>query len=154
MLNERTFDQLAPPDQALVIFSGLAPEADIGKLTSFAEPKIDLATARIRFIDAGNYGVELYFIPREPIGESLKVHLRLESSESEASMWELSPHNPTTGWLPDQIAAVTRTIPYSKPMAMAAVGLADFGTPRPRFLQSEDSRGVLFVLGPDNLVLD
>jgi hypothetical protein len=49
---------------------------------------------------------------------------------------------------------VVDTIQYNKQLEAAVIGLSDYVTPRPNFLQPEGSPGVLFLLSPDCLALD
>jgi hypothetical protein len=143
---------LAGADRALLAYAGLSDYADLGKLTNFSLPSIDLVAARVLPLDPAEYRLELYFRPREVIGEELQVYLGLQTSDQGAVVTNIVPKIPTTAWELNKIAVINRRIHCPGKLEAVAVGLSDFATPEPRFLQPEGQETNLYFLGPSELV--
>ena len=154
LMNQEAFAGLAPPDRALAVFAGLVSGSEIGKLTTFSPPRIDLAAGQISRTDSAGYRVELYFIPREPIEHRLRIVLLLESETPEATPVEITPRAPATGWLPGQIATVSRAIHHPGLLTSVSIGLVERTGGSQRHLKLIDSDSDFFTLGPAQLKID
>jgi len=142
---------LAGVDRALLVYAGLSDGTDLGKLTNFALPSIDFVAARVSPLDSVEYRLELYFRPREVIREELQVYLGLQISGQGPVATNIVPKTPTTAWELNKIAVINRKIHCPGKLEAVAVGLSDFATPLPRFLQPEGQETNLYFLGPAEL---
>jgi len=154
LLGTNPRSQLGSADRALLAYTGLTEESELATLTTFGPPAIDLAGARIARRDSVEYQLELYFLPREVVRRELWVYLHLESTDRGATPLEIVPREPTTTWTPGRIVALSRTIHYPARLEKVAVGLADFATSPPSFIQPEESSGNLFFLEPPEPIRD
>jgi len=142
---------LAGADRALLVYAGLSDDSDLSKLTNFSRPSIDLVAARVSPLDSVEYRLELYFRPREVISEELQVYLGLQTSGQGPVATNIVPKTPTTTWEVNKIAVISRKIHCPGELEAVAVGLSDFASPQPRFLQPEGQENNLYFLGPTEL---
>jgi hypothetical protein len=153
MLSSTESAGLTGVDRALLVYAGLSDDAILSKLTNFSLPSIDFVAVRVSQVDSVDYRLELYFRPREVISEELQVYLGLQTSSQGPVATNIVPKTPTTAWDLNKIAVISRKIHCPGKLEAVAVGLSDFASPQPRFLQPEGQESNLYFLGPSELVL-
>ena len=140
-------------DRALLVYAGLSDDAILSKLTNFSRPSIDFVAARVSQVDSVEYRLELYFRPREVISAELQVYIGLQTSGQGPVATNIVPKIPTTAWDLNKIAVLSRKIHCPGKLEAVAVGLSDFASPQPCFLQPEGQESNLYFLGPSELDL-
>jgi hypothetical protein len=143
---------LSPIDRCFLSVVGFRHFMPETRLTSFAEPQIDLVAARVARRTGNWYDAELYFVPREDLARDYIVAFRVTQSDSTGALsqerlsLDFHPGLRTNRWKAKSLNVAYRRFVLTGPLRDIEIGVYELKADSTHFIPMRDSGRPLFTL--------